>query len=67
MYQKNIKFYQYHKLEGLEIIFGGHKILSAYAKQVFNKKPLSKKYKEHQNELDQGDFAFIGHFIKNIV
>lgn len=66
LYQKNIKFYQYHKIDGLEVIFGGHKILSAYAKKDFNKKPLSAKCKEYQHELDQGDFAFIGHFIKNI-
>ena len=66
LYQKNIKFYQYHEVGGLEIIFGAHKLIAAFAKQAFDKKPLSEKCKEYQNELDKGDFAFIGHFIKKL-
>lgn len=67
LYQKNIKFYKYHDTADLEVLLSAHKIITAYAKQDFDKKQLSEKYVDFQNELNQGEFAFIGHFIKNLV
>lgn len=66
LYQKNLKFYQYHQVEDLKVMEGAHKILSAYAKQAFDKKPLSDKVRNYQDELNSGDFAFVGHFIEKL-
>lgn len=67
LHQKNIKFYKYHESVDLEVLLSAHKIITAYVKQDFDKKQLSEKYEDYLKELSQAEFAFIGHFIKNLV
>lgn len=67
LHLKNLKFYQYHTLAGLEIMESAHKILNAYAKQAVIKKPLSTKYQAYFEPLSKGDYAFIGHFIQKVI
>lgn len=66
LHKKNLKFYQYHKITDLDIIENGHKLICQFYKMDFSGRAITPKYQKYQNELNHGEFAFIGHFIERL-
>lgn len=64
-YQKNMKFYQYHDLEDLIAMKNGHKVIHYYYKMNFNKRN-STKCQQYIKDLNQGELAFVGHFLEKL-
>lgn len=66
LHKKNLKFYQYHKIKDLDVIENAHKLVCQFYKMDFSDKKIKPKYQKYLNELNQGEFAFIGHFIERL-